>query len=281
MKKIIATIVCTMCTAVICAQLAWLSVDKQPLAGTYSRNFQQLLTAQQNQAALAYVPVLSAGISTERRFMLQALSMHTLALAIPVKNGGSFGLHLAQSGHIDYKQQSVGFAYGRKLGDRLSIGMQIDYYSHTIPGYLKAGAMAIELGFLMHFTPELHGGVHIVNPTGSRLWHADKERLPVIYNAGLGYELSPSFILSTALVQQTGADIVTRVMCEYRIIKQLSFHAGVSTAAQQNNAAISIYMKQLHLLLSTAYHAQLGITPAIAILWQLKTLATATGKEQY
>jgi len=280
MKKIIATIVCTMCTAAICAQLVWLSVDKLPMAGTYSRNFHQLLTATQNQAALAYVPVLSAGVTTERRFLLKALSIHTIMLAIPVDRSGGFGLHLAQSGYTNYKQQTIGCAYGRKLGDRLSVGMQIDYLSHTIPGYIKTGAITVELGCLMHFTSKLHGGIHMVNPSGNRFWRSGRERLPVIYNAGLGYELSPSFLLSTALIQQVGADIVTRVMCEYRIIKQLSFHLGVSTAGQPNNAAVSIYLKQLHMLLSTAYHAQMGMTPTIAVLWQLKSSGLTAGNKE-
>lgn len=269
MKKIIATIVCTLCTVVICAQLVWLSVDKQPLAGAYSRNFHQLLTALQNQAALAYIPVVTAGVSAERRFLLKAISTHTAALALPVRHGG-FGLHLQQSGYHDFRRQAIGLAYGRTLGDHLSIGMQVDYLSKTIPQHTSATALAFELGCLMHLTPQLHLGLHAFNPTNSTLQRLDKEKIPSIYRAGLGYEVTPSFLLTAAVIQETDAAIVTKVMCEYRIVKQLSLQLGMCTDPQLNNAAVSISLHQLYILLSASHHPQLGITPATAIVWQLK-----------
>jgi hypothetical protein len=269
MKKIIATIVCTLCTVVICAQLVWLAVDKQPFAGTYSRNFHQLLTAVQNQAALAYVPVVTAGAGTERRFMLKEISTHTAALALPVGHGG-FGFHLQQSGYTDYRRQTIGLAYGRTLGDRFSIGMQVNYLSRLIPQYTSASALAYELSCLMHLTPQLHMGLQVFNPTSSRLQHLGNERVPSIYRAGLGYEVTPTFLLSAAVTQETGAATVTKMMCEYRIIKQFSLQLGVCTDPQLNNAAIGITLRHLYILLSASHHPQLGITPATVIVWQLK-----------
>jgi hypothetical protein len=276
MKKIIATIVCTLCTAVICAQLVWLSVDKQPLAGIYSRNFHQLLTALQNQAALAYIPVVTVGASTERRFLLKAMSTHNAALALPVSNGG-FGLHLAQSGYAGFRQQAIGLAYGRKLGERFSVGMQLDYLSKVLPGYFAARAVVFELGCLMHLNDKLHAGIHAFNPAGSSLQGPYKEQLPVIYRAGLGYEISPVFVLSAAVTQQTDAAAVTKVMCEYHLVRQLSVQLGICTDPQLNSAAVGITLRQLYILLSATHHPQLGITPATAVVWQLKK-TTASDK---
>lgn len=269
MKKIIATIVCTLCTVVICAQLVWLAADKQPFAGAYSRNFHQLLTALQNQAALAYVPVVTAGAGTERRFMLKEISTHTAAVAIPVRDGG-FGVHLQQSGYTDYRRQTIGLAYGRTLGNRFSIGMQVNYLSRTIPQYTTARTLVFELGCLMHLTTQLHMGLQAFNPTGSGSQRLDNEKVPSIYRAGLGYEVTPTFLLSAAVTQETGASTVTKIMCEYRVIKQLSFQLGVGTDPQLNNAAIGITLRQLYILLSASHHPQLGVTPATAIVWQLK-----------
>lgn len=269
MKKIIATIACTMCTAVICAQLVWLSVDKQPFAGTYSRNFHQLLTALQNQAALAYIPVVTAGIITERRFLLKAISTHNAALAVPVRHGG-FGLHLQQSGYTDYKRQAIGLSYGRTLGDRFSIGMQADYLSEFIPQYTTTATVVFELGCLMHLTSQLHMGLHVFNPTAGSAQSLGKNKVPAIYSAGLGYEVRPAFLLSIAVTQETDAATLTKVMCEYRIIKQLSLQLGICTDPQLNSAAIGISLQQLYIQLSASHHPQLGLTPATAIVWQLK-----------
>jgi hypothetical protein len=269
MKKIIATIVCTMCTAVICAQLVWLSVDKQPFAGTYSRNFHQLLTALQNQAALAYIPVVTAGVSTEQRFLLKAISTHAAALAVPVRHGG-FGLHLQQSGYTDYRRQAIGLSYGRTVGDRFSIGMQADYLSEVIPQYSTAATVVFELGCLMHLTPQLHMGLHVFNPTAGSSQSLGKNKVPAIYSAGLGYEVTPAFLLSIAVTQETGAATLAKVMCEYRIVKQLSLQLGMSTDPQLNSIAIGISLRRLYIQLSASHHPQLGLTPATAIVWQLK-----------
>lgn len=269
MKKIIATIVCTLCSAVICAQLVWLSVDKQPLAGAYSRNYHQLLTTLQNQAALAYIPIVTAGVRTERRFMLSAIQQHHVMIAWPVSKGG-FGLHLAQSGFSHFRRQSVGIAYGRQLGERYSIGMQIDYLSKTIPGYFNAGTLVGELGCLIHLTPALHVGMHVFNPAGNKLQRLDNEVIPAIYSAGIGYEVSAAFLLSAAVVKETATALLTKVMCEYRMLKALSLQLGICTDPQLNTAAVGFTLQQLFVLLSANYHPQLGITPSAAVVWALK-----------
>jgi hypothetical protein len=269
MKKIIATIVCTLCTIVICAQLVWLSLDKQPSPGTYSRNFHQLFTALQNQAALAYIPAVTAGVSTERRFMLDAISRHTAALAIPVHHG-AFGLNYQQSGYSAFREQVLGLAYGRKLGPRVSIGMQIDYLSKVIPLYATASTITFELGCILHLTSQLHAGLHAFNPGSNRFIRLDHEQIPAIYSAGLGYEVSTAFLVSVAVIQETAIAPATKVMCEYRIIPQLSLQLGICTVPQLNSAAIGLTLQQLYLQLSTNYHPQLGISPAISIIWQLK-----------
>ncbi|MBW8685386.1 hypothetical protein [Chitinophaga rhizophila] len=269
MKKIIATIVCTLCTFVICAQLVWLSVDKQPFAGTYSRNYHQLFTTWQNQAALAYLPAPAAGVSTERRFMLAAISTHRGAVAIPVTNGG-FGLQLAQSGFPDFRRQSLGLAYGRKLGERLSMGLQMNYISQMIPGYFKVHAFVAEWGCLFHLTRQLHAGLHVFNPAGMRLKSLSDEQVPVIYSAGIGYEISPVFLLSAAVVKETAADLLTKVMCEYRIIPALSLQLGICTVPQLNTAALGLTVGQLYFLLTASHHPQLGVTPSGTVVWHLK-----------
>src|SRR4051812_2391710 len=128
------SILCTTCSVLSYAQNFWLSTEKQQYPGTYSRHFQQVFTAMQNQAALAYISAPSAGINAERRFMLKALSLYSAAVTLPAPPG-SFAFNIQQAGYSAYHQQQLGIAYGRQLGNKLSIGMQIDYLSNTIRQY--------------------------------------------------------------------------------------------------------------------------------------------------
>ncbi|SFD10960.1 hypothetical protein SAMN05518672_101518 [Chitinophaga sp. CF118] len=258
-----------MCTLLSCAQPVLLSTEKQLYPGTYSRHFQQVFTAMQNQAALAYIPVLSAGVSTERRFMLKALSMHTVTLALPVPPG-TFAFTLQQAGYSAYHQQQMGVAYGRKLGNKLSIGMQVDYFSKAIRQYGRADAVTFELGCLLHITPQLHAGLHAFNPVAGKLGN---EPMPVIYTAGLGYEVSDAFLISAAVIQQDDATPATSIMCEYRIIPQLSLQLGLSPDPQFSSAAASFTLGSMRIFLSATHHPQLGFTPTTSIIWHLKKKA--------
>lgn len=266
LKKLFVSIVCITCSALSCAQPVWLSVEKQQYAGTYSRNFQQVFTAMQNQAALAYIPVLSAGVSTERMFMLKALSMHTATLVLPVSSG-TFACSLQQAGYSAYRQQQAGIAYGRKLGNKLSIGMQVDYLSKVIQQYGRTDAVTFELGCLLHITPQLHVGLHTFNPVPHKL---SDEPLPVIYTAGAGYEVSDNFLISISVMQEDDATPVAKFMCEYRIIPQLSLQLGLSPDPQFSSAAAGFTLRTMRIFLSATYHPQLGFTPNTSIVWQLK-----------
>jgi hypothetical protein len=150
------------------------------------------------------------------------------------------------------------------------MGMQIDYLSKRIPGYFNVNTIVVELGCLIHLTPQLHAGLHAFNPNGSKLQRLDKELVPAIYSAGLGYEVSDVFLLSAAVVKETAIAALTKVMCEYRIIRQLSLQLGICTDPQLNTAAIGLSLQQLYILLAASHHPQLGITPSAALVWQLK-----------
>lgn len=215
----------------------------------------------QNQAALAYIPVISAGVSTERMFMLKELSMHTVTLVVPVSSG-AFACSLQQAGYSAYRQQQAGFAYGRTLGSKLSIGMQIDYLSKAIQQYGQTDAVTFELGCLLHITPQLHVGLHTFNPVG--------QTLPVIYTVGAGYEMSDNFLISTSITQEDDATPVSKFMCEYRIIPQLSLQLGLSPDPEFSSAAVSFSLRTMRIFLSATHHPQLGFTPNTSIVWQLK-----------
>jgi hypothetical protein len=262
LKKIFVSIVCTTCSILSCAQTVWLSAEKQQYPGTYSRHFQQVFTAVQNPAALAYISVPSAGVNTEKRFMLKALSVHTAVVVLPV-SPGAFSFNIQQAGYSAYRQQQLGFAYGRQLGNKLSIGMQIDYLANTIRQYGSMNTVTFELGCLLHITPQLHAGIHIFNPAARKL---GDEPLSVIYTAGLGYEVSEDFLISAAVVQENDVAPVAKVMCEYRIIPQLSLQLGTSPT----NAAASFTLGRMRIFFAASHHPQLGFTPNTSIVWQLK-----------
>ncbi len=263
------TVVCTLGKSLLCAQSVWLPAGPQQAVGAYSVQFQHVLTAQHNQAALAHLDEFTAGAYAERRFMLQALNLYMAAVALPTTSG-TFGLFVQHFGYSAFQQQKLGFAYGRTLGSKVSIGLQADYLSMSMQQYGRAATVSFEAGCLLHITPQLHAGIHAFNPTGQQLYKDAKEAVPVVYSAGAGYEVSADFLLSAALIRENDRSLTTRLMCAYRVIPQLSLQLAIATDPQQSGGGIDFSWQALRLFISGSYHPQLGISPATAIVWQLQ-----------
>lgn len=253
MKSIVVTILCTLwCMPTICAQ---------PTAGTYSKHHQQLFTALQNQAALTWLKSPAIGVNTERRFSLNALSIHTLAIAWP-NHAGTFAGILKQTGFRAFHEQLFGFAYSHNMGEKCSAGIQINYLNTTTLGYGSTHALTAETGTLLQITPQLFAGIHAFNPVNT-------PNVPVIFSAGLGYEASESFLFSTALIQQQGIPPAFKVMCEYVFIPQFLLELDWCNDPLQRNIAVSFELKKLFIKIYTAHHPQLGFSPGTTLIWQV------------
>jgi hypothetical protein len=273
MIRIISTLVCAIISSMLYAQPVWLPTGPQSTGGAYSSQFQDVFTVMYNQAALGHLPALTAGAYTERRFMLKALSMYALALAVPVPPG-AFGLTFTRFGTTAFHQQKLGLAYGRSLGDKVSIGLQADYLAVSMQQYGSASTLTFEAGCLLHISPQLHAGFHVFNPPARQLDKSGQQDIPVVYTAGAGYEVSAAFLLSAELIRESARSITTRLMSEYKLIPQLSLQLALSTDPQLSGAGISFSWEGLRIHLYGNYHPQLGVTPATAIVWQLRKKET-------
>lgn len=97
---------------------------QQPATGCFSFT--------SNQAALAGAKFAAVGVYGERRFMLEETSLYGLALALPTKNLGNFGVMVNYSGFSNFNENKAGLAYARSLGSKVDIGIQFNYYGYRI-----------------------------------------------------------------------------------------------------------------------------------------------------
>ena len=135
-----------------------------------------------NQAGIAGIDRLDAGIFYESPFLLKELSNMAGSILLPTKTG-TFALSFTQFGKKSYKEKKLGLAFGKQLGKKLKAGIQFDYFSMTLPENDRAfGFTTFEGGVI--FTPirEFTLGAHAFNPV----------------NAGIRYEEGMEKIFSFA-----------------------------------------------------------------------------------
>ncbi|MFN2439790.1 MAG: hypothetical protein ABR503_11375 [Chitinophagaceae bacterium] len=234
--------------------------------GAYTLQHTDAFSFGANQAALANINAVSGGVYGERRFFLEELSLYQAAVALPTGTG-NFGLQGSYAGSIDYNETIIGFAYGRKLGSKLNIGAQFNYHSIKLAGYGSASAINFEGGLLYHFTEQFHVGIHTYNPTGASFQKNEEEKLPAIYTAGLGYEVSNKFFISGEL-QKLDEDLNVNAGMQYSFDEKLFARAGFTSTASVYYLGLGVMLKSFRLDATASVHPELGITPGLLLLFK-------------
>jgi len=235
--------------------------------GAYTLHYTDAFSFSANQASLAKIEMLSAGIYGERRFLLKELSLYQAAFALPT-GSGSFGLQGSYAGSTEYNETGLGLAYGRKLGSKLDIGAQFNYHAIKVAGYGTASAINFEGGLLFHVTEQFHVGIHFYNPTGTAFQKNEDEKLPAIYTAGLGYEVSNKFFISGEIQKVEDEDLNVNAGMQYSFDEKLFARAGFTSAASSYFLGLGVMLKNFRLDATASVHPQLGITPGLLLLFK-------------
>lgn len=243
--------------------------------GAYSLHHVDVFSFAANQAALSQLTQASAGIYGEKRFMLNELSNYQLALAVPLSSGNA-GLKAGYYGSSLYNETQLGLAYARKLGSKVDIGVQFNYYGIKIAGYGNASAVGFEAGAIFHLSEKLHTGIQISNPAGTKFGKENPEKIASVYTVGMGYEVSKKLLLTTEINKEEAQPINVNAGIQYQLIETIRARIGVSTATGTAWIGAGFSFKTFRLDVMSSYHPQLGITPGISLIAQLKRAATST-----
>jgi hypothetical protein len=237
--------------------------------GAYSKNHVDAFSFTSNQAALAQIKSGTGGVYGEKRFLLSAVNMYTAVLALPTQQG-NFGIQADYFGFKNYNESQIGLAYARSLGTKLDIGIKFNYYGFRVPGYGNASAIDFEIGAIVHLSNKLHAGVHVYNPVGGKLSKTSNEKLSSAYKFGMGYEASDRFFVSSEIIKEEDLPVNVNAGFQYNFEKQFFVRAGIATETTNSYAGAGISWRNLRVDISGSYHPQLGFTPGLLVIVNLK-----------
>jgi hypothetical protein len=235
-------------------------------AGAYSLKLADVFSFSANQAALAQTKVFSGGVFSERKFMLEELNLFSATVAMPT-HSGNFGLQVHHLGNSVYSEMQAGLAYGRKLNEYVDVGVQFNYYTHKITGYGNASAINFEAGAIFHFTDQLHGGIHLYNPTSTKIGKNGEETLPVIYSAGFGYDASENFFINAEIEKVEGLPLNVNTTIQYKFADHFLARAGVVTGTSVYFLGLGFRLQKFRLDATALLHPQLGVTPGLLLIY--------------
>ena len=236
-----------------------------------------LWSVHHNQAGLARLEKISAGIYYENKFLLSNLGLKAAAVAIPVTGApgtrGVFGISMSYFGYSLYNDSKIGLAYAKSFGDKFSAGIQLNYLSTRIGGdfdYGKKGAVAVEGGIQARLSDNLSIGAHIFNPTRTKIADYDDERIPTIMRFGVDYTFSEKVFVSIETEKDIDFKPVFKAGLEYRAIEELYLRTGISTNPTLNTFGFGLNLKQFTFDFAVSIHQVLGFAPQLSLTYIFK-----------
>ena len=229
-----------------------------------------------NQAGLSGIRGITASVFYENRFGLKELGLKAVGLVIPVPNAGNgvFGLSFSQFGYSLYNDTKIGLAYAKKLGEKYSVGIQVDYFQTQIgEDYGSTGAVTAEAGLIAELINNLYFGVHIFNPTRAKLLDYKvqettvSEHVPTVMRCGLSYVFSEKVRLSVETEKDIYYEPFFKAGIEYQIIDQLYIRGGISTDPVYNSFGFGLNINRLCIDVAASRHQVLGYTTQVNLTY--------------
>ncbi|MBS4014303.1 MAG: hypothetical protein KGZ97_11185 [Bacteroidetes bacterium] len=223
-----------------------------------------------NQAGLARIDNITAGVYAENRYLIPDLTLGAGALAVPAA-GGVFGLSFTHFGYSLYNENKVGLAYSRMFGERFSAGVQLNYHHLSIgEDYGSKSSVTVEMGVIYELIENLHIGFHLFNPTRTKIADYDGERIPTIMRGGFSYTFSDRVIFIFETEKDINLEAVYKAGLEYRVIDPIYLRVGVGTNPMSNSFGFGLEFSNFQLDLSSSYHHILGYSPQFSLIYQFK-----------
>jgi len=219
-----------------------------------------------NQAGLAGIEDFSAGVFYESRFMVDELSHVSGSLAIPMK-AGTFGISFSQFGKGTYKEHKLGLAFSKRLAQKLSAAIQLDYFSERYPENENAtGFATFEAGVIYEATNELFLGAHIFNPIQNGFELPEGvQKMPATIKFGGHYQFPKMVMLIFEAEKNTENPFLFKSGLEFSPVKNLALRFGVSGKPVSYTAGIGYRTGKITTDIGFSYHGNLGLTPSVSI----------------
>jgi len=236
--------------------------------GNASVGFSGINSIFNNQAGLADLDKMGFLISTEQRFLLSELNSFGGGFALPTKSG-TFGLSIHYFGFEQYNESKIGLSYARKLMEKLSVGVQFDMLRTQITEYGSSNLFTFEVGLQSELIENLLIGIHLYNPV--KLEIIEDEFLPTVLRAGATYKASKKLLLHTELEKDLDFPFIFKAGVEYELVQNFWMRVGVNTNPTSLSFGLGYKMKNgLAFDLASNYHQDLGFTPGIGILFEMR-----------
>jgi len=220
-----------------------------------------------NQALISSFPSAAAGFNYEDRFNISELGSRSAAIIIPAGRT-SLGLICSHFGFSHFKRVSAGIACGLTLSEKMSAGIQIDYFHEKASGeYNIFQTVTFEGGLTVSASDNILLAMHLFNPVPNSL---RKTLMPSTITAGAGLKISQGLFTAIEAVLSTSSGMILKTGVEYSANEKFTLRGGFCSENSAFTFGLGYSFRSIVLDISFASHEKLGITTNMSVIFNIK-----------
>ena len=189
-------------------------------------------------------------------------------LALPTKYGVT-GIGVLRFGDDLYNEHIVSAGFSDAIGTT-SIGGKVNYIQYSAEGFGTKGVVSLTLGGIIELTHQITIGVHIINLNQPVIAAADKEHLPTVLVAGVGFSLTEKLYVATEIEQDLEYEALWKGGLEYKPFDKFSFRTGFNLHPDALFLGTGFYTRKLQIHYAIQHSPVLGLSFQATVGYQLQ-----------
>lgn len=240
--------------------------------GTCLTNLQGMQCIYGNIAGISDIKNFGMDFNVENRFQTFNLSSVGFGIAKTLGKSGTLGLTLKRFGISEYNELQAGINYARKLGSNFSIGLRLNMYNLVIEEYGNRIATNADVGVQYQLNDKFSIGFYVINPFPVKF--TDDINLPTIAFIGVKYSLTSNMMVLAELEKHFDYNYVIKAGLQLDLNDKLAIYGGFRNDLERfSDYSLGIkfdFNSNIQMNLSTQYNLTFGISPGLAISYNLE-----------
>lgn len=219
-----------------------------------------------NQAGLAGIERTSVSFFYENKFLVSEMSVRAGLITFPAGDG-SFAVQYNSFGPAQWSESNAGVAYSRFLTDKLSAGIQLNYFGTRLPEINKnITTYSFELGAIYKLNDNTFLGAHIANPYAPKVETLTyEESIPWRISLGGHTMFTKEFTLSYEVEAVKDYLPMLQIGAEWNAAENFYIRGGYNTSPSRLFAGFGYVTTFLTIDAAFSYHQFLGYTPSVSL----------------
>jgi len=193
------------------------------------------------------------------------ISTQSVSLLYPAGRNG-FATGLQRYGLTEFYTLRVGFVYGKKFGEKLSIALRSNYTQVNAANYGAVSGFSIDVGIMFAFTPKVLLGAYIDNPAqqkyGSNKLNYD---IPGFWGTGISWHAADQVAFTAMLAKKFHVLTDFRLGLEYQPDERFILRGGASLQPARHFAGFGFIRRRLAFDFAVSSNVHTGYQPQLDV----------------